>query len=307
MNLSNSADELDRRLDRLVDGELPADQYRALLAALDEQPDGWRRCALAFLEAQAWRRDVGRLWDEPARSGFPSVSRNGQTLAGERDPVLQSQRRPGRGAKHVFAGALAVSLLLAFWLGSQFQVIRARWQTLDELAERQAPSLATDGVDAKGNLPPATGLEAPATGLESSGRDTSLADRAPASPTVAPMPGLAAGDSPALEPDAEPFVDAPRTLADSSWGSATLFVGHDGEAPLEVDVPVFPFEKSYTQLVLNAASSIPEGTRDELLELGFDVRQNSLHWLPLVSQDGCQILVPYSEVEITQLTPRAFQ
>ena len=46
--------DLTVQLDRLADGELPAEDYRALLAALDVEPNGWRRCALALLEAQAF-------------------------------------------------------------------------------------------------------------------------------------------------------------------------------------------------------------------------------------------------------------
>lgn len=44
-------------LDRLVDGELSDAEYREVLQGLDSQPEGWRRCALAFLEAQAWGRE----------------------------------------------------------------------------------------------------------------------------------------------------------------------------------------------------------------------------------------------------------
>lgn len=43
----------DRNLDRLVDGELSPMEYRQLLAELEKSGDGWRRCAHAFLEAQA--------------------------------------------------------------------------------------------------------------------------------------------------------------------------------------------------------------------------------------------------------------
>ncbi len=49
------------RFDRLVDGELSSAEYQALLAALDEEPGGWRRCALSFLEAQALERELGSL------------------------------------------------------------------------------------------------------------------------------------------------------------------------------------------------------------------------------------------------------
>jgi hypothetical protein len=48
-------------LDRLVDGELTGDERRRLLKSLDERPGGWRRCALAFLEAQTWREEFGQL------------------------------------------------------------------------------------------------------------------------------------------------------------------------------------------------------------------------------------------------------
>ena len=70
------------QIDLLVDGELPAEARRALLSRLDASPDGWRRCALAFLEAQAWRESfagaavVGafgsRRSRRPARIAFGS-------------------------------------------------------------------------------------------------------------------------------------------------------------------------------------------------------------------------------------------
>jgi hypothetical protein len=56
--------DLTVQLDRLADGELPAEDYRALLAALDEEPQGWRRCAMALLEAQALRKDLELLRGE---------------------------------------------------------------------------------------------------------------------------------------------------------------------------------------------------------------------------------------------------
>ena len=57
-----------RVLDRLVDGELSQAERRALLAALDDEPGGWRRCALAFLEAQSWRWQLAKLSTEPLES-----------------------------------------------------------------------------------------------------------------------------------------------------------------------------------------------------------------------------------------------
>jgi hypothetical protein len=49
------------QMDLLVDGELSEADRRTLLLRLDHEPDGWRRCALAFLEAQCWRAELGQL------------------------------------------------------------------------------------------------------------------------------------------------------------------------------------------------------------------------------------------------------
>jgi len=48
----------DSAIDRLVDGELADAERRELLIQLENDPDGWRQCALAFLEDQAWRSAI---------------------------------------------------------------------------------------------------------------------------------------------------------------------------------------------------------------------------------------------------------
>ena len=48
----------DEWLDRLVDDELSPEEYRELLRLIAQDPEGWKRCAQAFLEAQAWRKDL---------------------------------------------------------------------------------------------------------------------------------------------------------------------------------------------------------------------------------------------------------
>src|SRR5450755_1488590 len=102
---SNTSDDV--LFDRLVDGELTAAERRELLSSLDGRPTGWRRCALAFLEAQTWQDQIGRL---------------------VRDPVERSEAAPEnihqRSAVRLVAGrpittwfALAASVMLAFTLG----------------------------------------------------------------------------------------------------------------------------------------------------------------------------------------------
>jgi hypothetical protein len=48
-------------LDRLVDGDLPETERHELLLRLESDPEGWRRCALAFLEHQAWSKALATV------------------------------------------------------------------------------------------------------------------------------------------------------------------------------------------------------------------------------------------------------
>ena len=106
----NSLDET--LFDRLVDGQLNEEQRRKLLVSLDGEPGGWRRCALAFLEAQCWKEALGRFVTEEA------------SLVDRSEPVRPARRSswPGRLATLL---AMAASFLLALWIGWRVQGNRA--------------------------------------------------------------------------------------------------------------------------------------------------------------------------------------
>src|SRR5262249_27157750 len=89
--------------DRLVDGELDAVGRRELLKALDDQPGGWRRCALAFLEAQAWRSDLRGAVCESLAVTAPLTR-----------PIPRSHSRAVRVGQ---AGLIAAALVVAFGAG----------------------------------------------------------------------------------------------------------------------------------------------------------------------------------------------
>ncbi|MDZ7618402.1 MAG: hypothetical protein U1E05_15460 [Patescibacteria group bacterium] len=96
-------------LDRLVDDELPESDRGDLLRRLESEPGGWRRCALAFLEAQSWRKELSAMAGE--RSWMP-----------EPTPVPKASRPPRRttGKLAAQAGtvlAMAASFVVALWLG----------------------------------------------------------------------------------------------------------------------------------------------------------------------------------------------
>jgi hypothetical protein len=98
-----------RVLDRLVDGELSQADRRTLLAALDDEPGAWRRCALAFLEAQSFRWQLNQIATEPLVAQTASQAKRDFGAL-------------GRGKRSSFWGAclaIAGSLLVAFGLGTR--------------------------------------------------------------------------------------------------------------------------------------------------------------------------------------------
>jgi hypothetical protein len=97
----------DRLIDRLVDRELSDQERRELLLRLEAAPDGWRRCALAFLEAQSWREAFHPL-AAPTSPAFQAQP--------DRTPARQgSRRRPWRPVARL--AGLAAGLAAAFALG----------------------------------------------------------------------------------------------------------------------------------------------------------------------------------------------
>jgi hypothetical protein len=89
----------DSQLDMLVDGQLSESERRELLTRLDRTPNGWKRCALAFLEAQCWREAMGR-GRQPAAAAMPAPA-----------------RRPASGISGNTLFAMAASFLVALGLG----------------------------------------------------------------------------------------------------------------------------------------------------------------------------------------------
>ena len=99
------------RFDRLADGETSAEEYRSILAGLDDEPGGWRRCAMAFLEAQALKNDLGELRDRAVSSHAKEKPESPVATQAIQWPVLL---------------AIAASFLAAFGLG---YALRSPWPT----------------------------------------------------------------------------------------------------------------------------------------------------------------------------------
>lgn len=103
-------------LDLLVDGELDATQRRELLAWCEREPDGWRRCALAFLEAQSWSKVLGDLTDERTlQQARPAPRAQAAPVSLSQPPSFWNRRNWGTML------AMAASVVLAFTLGLQLR------------------------------------------------------------------------------------------------------------------------------------------------------------------------------------------
>lgn len=100
----------DTRFDLLADDELSEEDRRELLASLDDQPDGWRRCALAFLESQCWKKTFGEIRGEPRAAARP-----------EAKPIPPASRPSSWTGRFGTILAMAASFLAAMWLGSVAQ------------------------------------------------------------------------------------------------------------------------------------------------------------------------------------------
>jgi hypothetical protein len=123
----------DCQFDLLVDGELTESKRRELLSGLDDEPGGWRRCALAFLEAQSWKQEFGAMVGDPAAKP-------------------RAGRRAWRPPLSVVAGtvlAIAASFLAALWLAGP---MRAVWRSGIPAARPPGNTLvSTEGVEAPGS------------------------------------------------------------------------------------------------------------------------------------------------------------
>ncbi len=113
MNMPDRVTPLDddHGIDLLVDGELDDKRRRELLLRLESVPGGWRRCALAFLEAQAWRQESQTVLMKPQ----PAIAVTAPMSMG---PVARNLLWRGAWGNLL---AVAASFGVAFALGAWYR------------------------------------------------------------------------------------------------------------------------------------------------------------------------------------------
>lgn len=107
-NASGSVTE--EALDRMVDGELSDAERRKLLGSLDKVEHGWRKLALAYVEAQTWRTDMDAMV-RPTSETTPETS---MELAKPANVATKSDRLK-------LLLAMAASFFIALVIGFQFR------------------------------------------------------------------------------------------------------------------------------------------------------------------------------------------
>jgi len=264
-----------RLLDMLVDGELADDQRRELLVRLNETPDGWRRCALAFLEAQSWRREMGVVVREPtgvvtiggvtdfgASIGSTSCGAVANGHLDGRGIVAHATRRSSRA--YFTPLAMAASFLVAFTLGL----------ALRPAANRGASDASIGAV----------------------GSDFDPV-HAPADNTFS-VPG---------ERTAEADDGTENSGTNGSWGTVKMVLGRGADGTLhEAELPAME-GASWDESLLASSSSVLSPELLELFErLGHEVRQER-ELVPVQLDDGRQMVVPVDKLSFTPVANRTYQ
>lgn len=108
--IQNKTPSLQQNIDRLVSGELDKPAMREFVEELNTVPDGWRCCALAYMEAQSWRATFGEMLSaDPAPISPAVVLPSKRTFAGLKSwtavaVVIVAAFAAGMGTRDVMSG-----------------------------------------------------------------------------------------------------------------------------------------------------------------------------------------------------------
>jgi len=290
----NSSGDDDRRLDLLVDGELSELQRRELLEALDQEPGGWRRCALAFLEAQCWKQELPADLLGADRSAAATAAAGGQDAGGQdaggqdaggqdaggqdaggQDAGGQDARAPepaaspgaGRQARRVrqlrhlgTLAAMAASFLVALYLGTLWQQM---WH-----------------------------------------------DRGAAGTSGTTMADNRQSGSPAQRPsDSQPLVaqsKQPTGPSSGTWRTVILPLpaGPEGQVR-SIELPAVERQNIDDAWLQSLPPAVPPDVIQALERTGYRLRQHRA-LVPLEMKDGRQLVVPIDQVEVHYVGNQAY-
>jgi hypothetical protein len=242
----------------------------------ERDPEGWRRCALAFLEAQSWSQELAGLDpDSLLAIGRPASASPSKLPHDETEP--NSQPGPESGAGRQLAGrgaprwrvvgwplAMAASFLVSFALG-----LWARGGWLNSSSDDSQPAPAN--MIAKQEL--IDRLRQDALTQEAPGRD------------AAPAPSI---PSRGAAGQVRLVVDGPNGMSD------------------EIELPVVEGSAADADFLQSPPAALPLEVQRVLERMGARVEQQR-ELVPLRMRDGRRLIVPVDKVEVHPVGNRAYQ
>jgi hypothetical protein len=150
----NSIPMLAGLIDQVVDGGLTPEQLRMVIGVLDKAEDGWKRCALAFVEAQTWA-EVFRDFDEgmPIK-GSPANPPRVTSPRGTRSPsTVTTAVRSQRWIGDALAAGIAIVAFSLGWLAHGSRKNEGNEQALKSPAVVMATESPVEAEAHAGNDP----------------------------------------------------------------------------------------------------------------------------------------------------------
>jgi hypothetical protein len=258
----------DSRFDRLVDGELSEVERRELLAGLDNEPGGWRRCALAFLESQCWKESFRSMQKTECKT--PPVSQPSVVAAGSARSARLARLRTAMAMAACFMTALLIGSLLP---RGRFSPITGPVDTTNQIAA------VTPGAPGSGGMAPSQ-----------SGKSESIPSRRSEGLAGSGSVGGRAGES------------VPGSSRGASqqgpWQMVTLQTPADerGE-PAAMQLPARERKNVDEAWLKSVPSAIPDEVLQALNRTGHQVSQHR-ELVPVPMQDGRRLVVPVDQVDM---------
>lgn len=257
----------ERQIDRLVDGELTADERRQVLAECEERDGAWRRCALAFLEAQAWRSELTALAAPPVSVaaqanppivGTTSANQPGANVKRRRWVRLRSPSEDRWSTALGAPWALAACALVAFALGWL-----ARPQSHDDWTENLEPVASS-----------------------------------PLAEHVADLSNENLGGGPD-EVSSDFAMEEPETV------TLVMDCGPNGEQR-QIELPVMPAGEEDLASLERGEPVVTAELQAALLRMGYRVQERR-QLMPFVLNDGRRVVAPLDEIEFVPVKAPEFQ
>lgn len=263
----------DMMFDRLVDNEMTEKERRDLLLLLDSEPDGWRRLALAFLEAQMWQEAMELPM--PAVEEGPAVPATSPSETAD-DPQVEIEADVEETTTSEVEG---IAQTPADKPRPFHRSLRSRWaHRAQTVAAMAASFLIALGIGSFWNQ---RGLPVPGGPTDQPGVESS-------DPSGAPTTG---DQMASTDPSSHSTGKQPWQLVEMSGP-----VGPGG-TNRTVYLPAVERPGIDEEWVQSLPPTVPDDVRQSLYRTGHQISEQR-ELVPIMTDDGRQVVVPIDRVNV---------